>query len=90
MKTHPEQEPDEIYMGNATRGDAAKSSWRSSRFGSTPLKADGSPLNGSDLRPWFIKRSEVEQAIETERLADKPWSPEKIRVYESMLTEGEK
>lgn len=84
MKTHPEQRPDEIYMGNATREDVARSSWRTSRLGNTPLMADGSPLNSHDLRPWFIKRSEVEQAIRDENNADL------IRVYESLLAEMEK
>ena len=87
---HPEQQPDEIYMGNSAPETLAKSSWRTSRLGLNPLKADGSPLIGwDDLKPWFIKKSEVQAAIEAKRLENKPWSQESITVYEKMLAEAD-
>lgn len=88
MKKHPEQTPEEIYLGNALQHEVLKSSWRSTRLGNTPLMADGSPCIFSDVKPWFIQRSEVEAAIAAERINDKPWSAERIRVFESMLDDG--
>jgi len=88
---HPEQRPDEIYLGNARPGDLSDSSWKTSRLGKVGLQADGSPLgkhNAERLRPWFIKRAEVEATIQAERLNNKPWSASTIRVYEAMLAEG--
>jgi hypothetical protein len=82
---HPEQLQDEIFMGNATREDVLKSSWRSSRLGNVAYDINGNVVSG--LFPWFIKREEAEQEIRTERLMDKPWSKRKIGVYENMLAD---
>ncbi len=85
MKHHPEQAEDEIYMGNATFDDAVKSSWRTGRLGQVALDINGNKFNPSNLRPWFINVSEVQQAIETERLSNKPWSAERIRAFQPMV-----
>lgn len=64
MKHHPEQQDDEIYMGNASEDVLWKSTWRTIRFGGHPLMRDGTRYTGGGgLLPWFIKRSEVEYAI---------------------------
>jgi hypothetical protein len=88
MQNHPEQQPDELYMGNTMPEEVGQSSWRTTRLGETPLNIHGETITNSRLKPWFIKRSEVEAAIRTERLTDKPRSSERIGVYESMLAEG--
>jgi len=88
-KAHPEQQQDEIYLGNTRPEDLRKSSWRSSRLGKNPLRRDGTPYTGGGLKPWFIKRSEVEAAIEAKRIENKPWSADSIRVFEEMLAEGQ-
>lgn len=88
MNTHPECKPDEIYMGNTTLEDFPRSCWLTKRIGKQPLLANGEPYNGSDLVPWFIERSEIERTIEAERLANKPWSAERIGVFQKMLTDG--
>ncbi len=64
MKNHPEKQPDEIYLGNANPETLLKSSWRTSRLGDNPLRADGTPYAGGDLYPWFIKKSEVQAQID--------------------------
>ena len=86
---HPEQQPDEIYLGNTRPCNIGKSSWRTSRLGVNPLMANGLPYNGNDLKPWFIKKSEVISAIESKKLENKPWSQESINIYEKMLMENE-
>ncbi len=91
MKHHPEQLEDEIYMGNSTLEDMLKSSWKTSRLGEVALMANGQPIDWrggrTDLKPWFIKVSEVEQSIENERLNYKPWSAERIRTLQPMIDE---
>lgn len=87
MKTHPEKQPDEIYLGNANPDTLWKSSWQTSRLGDSPLMADGRPYMGGGLKPWFIKKSEVQAQIDYEKLNNKPWSAERNRVFEEMLAE---
>lgn len=69
MKHHSEQGGDEIYLGNSTAEDFIKCGWQTKRQGITAVGADGSPLDAYSaavLRPVFIKRSEIEAAIEHE------------------------
>lgn len=80
MKRHPEQQNDEIYLGNATLGEMRKSLWRTSRLGKQTFMRDGTPFKGESY-PWFIKKSEVEQRIEIERQNGGP----NIRIYSDML-----
>jgi hypothetical protein len=73
MKHHPEQRDPEIYMGNTLADGFRLSSWTTKRMGQTPLMADGSPFNhATELRPWFIKRSEVERALTQQPEAYQP------------------
>jgi hypothetical protein len=87
MARHPEQADDEIYLGNDTEAGVSKSRWLTSRLGEVALRADGTPLNESKLRPCFIKRSEVEQAIRTQELLNNSCSAHMIRIYREMLAE---
>ncbi len=87
MKTHPEQRPDEIYLGNTRPEDLWKSSWRTSRLGENPLMVDGTPYTGGNLNPWFIKKSEVQAQIDSEKLNNKLWSEERIKTFEQMISE---
>ena len=64
MKTkqihHPEQQPDEIYMGN-THGKPV-TAWQTVRIGKQAYDIyNMSIIQG--LSPWFIKRKEVEDCI---------------------------
>ena len=86
---HPEQDIDEIYLGNTRSKDVWKSSWRTSRIGDNPLKADGTPYTCDDLKPWFVQRSEVQAEIEKEKRNAEPWSKERIRMFEEMLEKGD-
>ena len=83
--THPEQRPEELYLGNVRPQDVWRSLWRTSRLGSNPLMADGTPCPYGDIKPWFIQRHEVQEAIESEKRNDRPWSAETIRVFKKML-----
>ena len=87
MKHHPEQLEDEIYMGNSTPDGVAKSSWKTGRLGKIALMRNGkaSEYFQETFRPWFIKVSEVEASIETERYENKPWSAERIRALQPMV-----
>ena len=90
MKHHPEQLEGEIYMGNSTPEDAAKSSWRTGRFGTLTLNARGEPcdrFSAEAIKPWFIKVAEVEESIVSERHANKSWSAERIRTLQPMIDE---
>lgn len=93
MKQHPEQHDGELYMGNTDLHGFHKYAWTSKRLGRVAYYADGRKIPkdvrsfGSDLRPWFILASEVEQAIASEEASRGPNFEEKIRVYQSMLTE---
>lgn len=65
---HPEQQDDEIYLGNTSFEDACKSKWRTKRLGRQAIDRNGKPLAlANQLKPWFVKVSEVEAAIEAER-----------------------
>jgi len=101
VKQHPEQQDDELYMGNTTEHDFPKSSWVTKRMGKVahyaaaagggviPQSEDGAterPVGGK-YYPWFITVAEVEQAIRTAESEAKPWSAEKIAVYRKMLEE---
>ena len=91
--THPECLPTEIYMGNTSVYDVAKTSWKSSRLGKQPIGANG-PLPYVDLRPWFIQRSEVQAKIEIEQ--NKTWrtsaevrnANENVKAWQDMLDNG--
>ena len=78
---HPECQPDEIYMGNASK--ALLSNWTSIRFGKTALDANGYEFEEPvGFRPWFIKRAEVEQAIRN-NLHDL----ERVHIYGGLLNQ---
>ena len=86
---HPECQPDELYMCNTTAGDFATSDgWKTKRLGKQPFKADGTPCVYGDLFPWFVKRAEVEKAIEDERNENREWSSGRIETLEKMLANG--
>lgn len=85
MKHHPEQADDEIYMGNSTLEAMHKSSWRTGRLGNQPLTRGGAPLSDSELRPWFIKLSEVQHAIDHARAENKPWAGDIIKSLQPMV-----
>lgn len=40
---HPEQRPDEIYLGNTDADNFRKSGWKTKRLGKTPHYPDGRP-----------------------------------------------
>lgn len=44
MIHHPEQKPDEIYMGNAQCNVLSSSSWATSRLGENALDSQGKPI----------------------------------------------
>jgi len=85
MKHHPEQQEDEIYMGNehveslnGTHRSITK--WKTLRFGDTSYDRGGNVL--TNHRPMFIKRSEVEAAIgESQDGYEK-------RIFQEMLDAG--
>jgi hypothetical protein len=83
MNHHPEQSDDEIYLGNATLEDMFDSTWKTSRLGYNPLGNEGQSLFNSGLKPWFIKKSEVWAAIETETSLGDPFG--RVKAYEKML-----
>jgi len=68
--SHPEQKPDEIYLGNASADTILRSSWKTSRRGINPLGSNGLPLDKyfpETLKPWFIKTDEVRERIAAEK-----------------------
>ena len=85
MKHHPEQQDDEVYMGNehveslsTDRGSITK--WETLRFGDTAYDRSGNVL--INHRPMFIKRLEVEAAIgESQDGYEK-------RIFQKMLDAG--
>lgn len=85
MKHHPEQQEDEIYMGNVTCPweTVQKTTWRSNRFGEHAQNVHGKPVPG--LFPWFIKRSEVQAAYDEAQLSTGPNAAERAQVYKGML-----
>lgn len=64
---HSEQQPDEIYLGNATAETLLISGWKTSRRGVNPLTENGLPINNSAMKPWFIKTDEVRKHIVAEK-----------------------
>lgn len=88
MKHHPEQQDDEIYMGNSTPENAEQTSWRTGRLGKLTLNVDGEPCDKfttKAIKPWFIKVSEVEASIEMERQSNNPGSAEIIKIMQPMI-----
>ena len=85
MKHHPEQEDDEVYMGNEhveslSRARGSITKWGALRFGDTAYDRGGNVLTSH--RPKFIKRSEVEAAIgESQDGYEK-------RIFQKMLDAG--
>lgn len=79
MKHHPEQQDDEIYMGNTTMDAVRELLWRTKRLGKTAFDRDGIPVqqesidpiidSKSLLIPCFIKVAEVERSIEAKLAA---------------------
>ncbi len=85
MKHHPEQQPDEIYMGNSTIDGVLKSSWKTSRRGEVALGSNGQFCGEGDLRPWFVKISEVENALIAAENEKQPWKEITTKAYQEML-----
>ncbi len=81
MKHHPEQQDDEIYMGNSTFEGVLKSSWLTKRR--------GNPVSGQneDIKPWFIKVSGVEARITARRRENNPCRAEYIENLQQMIDE---
>jgi hypothetical protein len=88
---HPERLPGEIYMGNTDENAFFRSSWMSKRMGVRVLDSNGESFNAAtiagQLHPWFIARSEVEQTIKTEELANHSWSANKIKALRELLAD---
>lgn len=88
---HPEQQDGELYMGNTTVNSFDCSGWVTKRMGKVARYHDGREMErdgiGKGLFPWFIDRSEVEQAIRTAETGGKLGSAKKIRTYRKMLSE---
>ncbi len=84
-KLHPEQQDDEIYLGNTLPEDVWRSSWTTSRLGNIPLCFRGLPLEGASLKPWFIKTQEVENKISAAKAENKPWSADTVRALEPLV-----
>jgi len=62
-KWHPEQEDDEIYMGNGVPGTPC-CGWKTKRFGSYPFDCNGKAIYPNyGLYPIFVKRDEIEAEI---------------------------
>ena len=85
MKHHPEQQDDEIYMGNEhveslsqSRGSITK--WKTLRLGDTAYDRSGNVLTSHCS--MFIKRSEVDAAI------GKSQDSYEKRIFQEMLDRG--
>ncbi len=70
MFRHPEQQDDEVYMGNDDPNDPGinRVFWRTLRYGCTAMASptvtaskEWEPLNIPRLRPVFVKVSEVQE-----------------------------
>lgn len=75
MNAHPEQQAGEIYLGNFTPGDLLRVGWKTTRTGEKAYCRDGTPYpfqKQHGVRPAFIRRDEIEQAIEAELAAGDP------------------
>lgn len=85
---HPEQQTDEIYMGNThSHNTAPTSTWQTIRLGMKPLKSDGTPYTGGGLRPWFVQRQEVQRKLAAELRSENPWEA-RVRALEQLLANG--
>ena len=63
---HPEQKPDEVFMGNCTTKEFSAMDWNTKRMGFFAYNVDESKLdNGGVYNPTFVKRQEVEEWIQT-------------------------
>lgn len=61
-KHHPEQQDDEIYLGNVPTGQEHRFvGWERVRFGVTALDADGHTV--PDYRPAFVPADEVREVM---------------------------
>ena len=85
MKHHPEQQDDEIYMGNATPDSLCRSSWRTSRLGTVAFNSFGKVMYNSGYFPWFVKISEIQAVIDNENLMRGPNWQEKVRTFQPMV-----
>ncbi len=58
---HPEQGPDEVYLGNYAMLDVAEIGWETARMGQLPHNEDGErmPCGIDGFFAVFIKRSEL-------------------------------
>ena len=59
---HPEQTPDEVWLGNVYRCDFLSIGWGSKRLGKQFLNSYGLPEAAGGMRPVFVRRAEVEAA----------------------------
>ncbi len=83
-KHHPEQQDDEIYMGNGNFGptpmgpsifddEPIQSSWLTLRVGEVALDNSGRPIKDCpELKPFFIQATEVQRKIDHIKQAAEP------------------
>lgn len=76
---HPEQQKNEIYLGNSTFENPP--GWKTTRFG----KINHKSKRGNSF-PVFVLRSEVEAHIKTNQ--SKPWGKDTHRCLQPMLDIG--
>jgi hypothetical protein len=90
IKHHPEQQEDEIYMGNIYYPFQLFNNtlWKTRRLGKMARYNDGSVIEDNNAIPWFIQRKEVEETIQFELENPSFNSEEKIREFRKMLKEG--
>jgi hypothetical protein len=89
MTKHPEQQNDELLLGNSTQSDFKRIGWTTKRAGVKSFYSDGSPYPHQDkhgVSPVFVQRSEIESAIDRE-LADGDRF-DRVKLYRKMLSEG--
>ena len=95
---HPEQQSDELFLGNATTESVRQSAWVTSRLGVQAYDINGKPIeshaydiNGKRIkyRPWFIKREEVKWLVYAMSVSSQPGAKERRSVYEKMLAAPE-
>lgn len=80
QKHHPEQQDDEIYLGNHQDYRRVKIGWKTWRAGKVAYDTKGNVLK--NLEPVFVKRQEIEAAIVASDDA------EKKRLWQGMLECG--
>ena len=83
MKSHPEQQDDEVYLGNTTEKESQQSNWRTSRLGSK--NEDRLLKFHEDTFPWFVKKSEIISKIEYE--SQFPWGEDWKNAPQPLLDE---